>query len=744
MSHGVPRRRELVLLGGGHSHVQVLRGLLMKPRPDARVTVVVDRADAVYSGMVPGLVAGEYDPEQLTIDVRPLARRANAAVVLAVAERVDPSARRVHLVGRPPIAYDVLSINTGATVRGLELPGVPAHALATRPIGRFAAAFPPAARRFAGRSARVVVVGAGAAGVELAFCARERLLREGATSVDVHLLLGDAGLLPGRSRRLQARVRAEAAARGIGFVTGRAAAVHADRVELSDGADLPADLVLWATGSIGWELGRSSGLPVDERGFIQVEPTLQVVGQPDVFAVGDAAVLTTWPDIPKAGVYAVREGPYLAENLRRRLDQLTDERAAEARSPTRPLRPYRPQRDFLALLNLGDGTAIADKWGLALGGRLAMRWKDRIDRRFMERFQVLAPDGRKAGPFERGVPAMADGAMGPMVCGGCAAKVGEGPLLRALDRLGKGPRGVAVGGRGDDAVILQLGGSRIAASVDSFSAFVDDPYLVGRVAAHNALSDLLAQGVRPQAVLALVQVAWDCDEEEALFQVLAGARTALDEAGVELAGGHSTVGPRMTVGFAALGAVQDEPWSHDGARIGDSIVLARALGTGVILNADMAGEARSAWVEPALSGMLRGNLRAFEALRPLSLRCVTDVTGFGLGGHLGELMRESGTTAKVDLAAIPALPGSLELLAAGHRSTLHEANRQAGKAMALPGSSPRVELLFDPQTAGGLLACVPAGQVERVLDVLRAAGEQPVAIAEVVERAPSGAVIDAL
>src|SRR6185436_1595094 len=194
----------VVLIGGGHTHVQVLRRWITTPPPRIRLTLVVDRARAAYSGMVPGFAAGDYAPHALEIDAVRLARRAGAQVVLARATAIDPEARTIALDGRPPVAYDLASLDVGATVRGLDLPGVREHAVATRPIrdwvDRLASLSTPR---------RVAVVGGGAAGVELGFTLRARFA---GSHVSV---LSDGEILPGDAPRTTRRVRREAERRGI-------------------------------------------------------------------------------------------------------------------------------------------------------------------------------------------------------------------------------------------------------------------------------------------------------------------------------------------------------------------------------------------------------------------------------------------------------------------------------------------------------------------------------------------------
>jgi len=374
----VPGTRELVLVGGGHAHVQVLRALAAAPLPDVRTTVVLDRPDAVYSGMVPGLVAGQYAASELTIDVPALAARAGAAVVLAPATRIDAAARRIDVAGQPAVAYDVASLDVGSTVAGLGLPGVAEHALATRPIARFVGEVDALVARARERGrCRLAVVGAGAGGVELAFAFRARLAREGVREAAVTLLEGGSRVLPASPPGVARRVAAALAARGVAArcgvrIEGIARDGEALRVALGESEALACDEVAWVAGAAPIPLVADSPLPHDDAGFVRVDATLAVEGRDDLFAVGDCAAFA--PPLAKAGVYAVRQGPVLTRNLRARL-------------AGRPLRRYRPQRDFLMLLNLGDGTAIAAKWGLALEGRAAFAWKDRIDRRFVARFQ---------------------------------------------------------------------------------------------------------------------------------------------------------------------------------------------------------------------------------------------------------------------------------------------------------------------------------------------------------------------
>jgi selenide,water dikinase len=358
----------------------VLESWATDPPPGVRLWVVVDRPVAVYSGMVPGVVAGQYPPGAIEVDVRPLAMRAGAQVIVARALGVEPAERRLELEGVEPIRYDSASFDVGSTVEGLGLPGVREHTLPTRPIASFVErAGEVVARAREHARFRLVVVGAGAGGVELAFAFEARLAREGVRAESIALLESGDRVLPGYPAGVARRVERRARERGIEIRCGvRVEAVEPERIRLAGGESLACDAVAWVAGAASLPFLRSSGLPLDDRGFVRVRSTLQVVGHDELFACGDCASLVERSGLPKAGVYAVRQGPVLAENLRA---YLRGER----------LRPYRPQRDFLSLLNLGDGSAIGSKWGMSFEGRWVFRLKDWIDRRFVRRFQVPSP-----------------------------------------------------------------------------------------------------------------------------------------------------------------------------------------------------------------------------------------------------------------------------------------------------------------------------------------------------------------
>ncbi len=377
---GPPVVTSLVLLGGGHAHLFVLEGATQGAFAGTEVTLVAPVRRHAYSGMVPGLIAGAYRPDQLSFDLAAIARAAGVRWVSGTARRIRGDAGRIELADGSRVDYDVLSVATGSTARGVERPGVAEHALQVKPIDR-AVEIAPALASVArtGAVPSVAIVGAGAAGIEIACAVQARLrLIAGGGAGAVTLLEAGPALFGGRMPGAERVARRALVRNGITLRTGAdVSSVSASGVRLTDGTELPAHVVIWATGPAATDLLRTSGLALDGQGFLAVDDRLRSVSHPAVFAAGDAAAPPRWPDTPKSGVYAVREGPILCANL-----------AAACRRAELP-RTYRPQRRSLALLNTGDGGAILCYGSLATSGRWAMALKDRIDRRFVRRFQQL-------------------------------------------------------------------------------------------------------------------------------------------------------------------------------------------------------------------------------------------------------------------------------------------------------------------------------------------------------------------
>ena len=373
--------KRLLLLGGGHAHVHVLQALAREPLAGVEVALVTPYARQMYSGMVPGLVAGHYGVNECAIALRPLAQAAGVHFVEGCAVALDCSARRVTLTDGRVAGYDVLSFDTGAVMDRSRLDGALEHGLFVRPIEEFVQRLDSVWELAARRVLDVVVVGGGAAGVELALALEHRLAGRGEERARIALVTGGAELLHGYARGVVQRATAALARRRVTVIRDSCTALEAGSVLLGNGARLACDVPVLATGAEAPPWLAGSGLALDARGFIVTGPTLQSASHPEVFAVGDVA---TRSDVAyaKSGVYAVRAGPALALNLRRHIAGGV-------------LQRHRPPRNTLNLISCGQKRAIVSWAALAAQGRWAWWWKDHIDRAFVRRYsEPLAP---KAG-----------------------------------------------------------------------------------------------------------------------------------------------------------------------------------------------------------------------------------------------------------------------------------------------------------------------------------------------------------
>lgn len=722
MQDPLPLVQDIVLVGGGHSHALVLRMWAMDPLPGIRLTVINPHPTAPYTGMLPGLIAGHYTQDEIMIDLVRLARFAGARVILDRATGIDTAARRIHLANRPPLRYDIASIDIGIGSGLPALPGFSEHATAAKPLGDYARRW-QAFLRDAPPEPRITVIGAGIGGVELALASAHRLRSLGRRP-QITLLDQSPTALPNIGPAARATLLGRLARDGIALRTATTAtAIGATSVTLSDGSILASDFTLSTAGTQPQPWLAQIGLTTHD-GFLSVGATLQT-SDPALFAAGDCAHLTHAPR-PKAGVYAVRAAPVLLHNLR-------------AAATGQPLQGYQPQRDYLKLVSMGGQEAVADKFGLRSGGRWLWRLKDRIDRKFMAKFaDYPAMSHSLPAPAPLG---LAEAVGEKPLCGGCGAKVGPGPLTAALATLAPPARADVLSGPGDDAAILSHGAGAQVITTDHLRATCADPRLMARITAIHALGDIWAMGAAPQAALAQITLPRLSPSLQAdmLTEIMEEAAAIFRAEGADIVGGHTTMGAELTIGFTLTG-LTDRPITKGGARPGDALILTKPLGSGILMAADMAltripGQALGDHVAAAYASMSRPQGNAARLLAKHA-HAMTDVTGFGLAGHLLELLQASDCAASIDLATLPLLDGAESLAALGVASSIAPANRAATDWHLTAPPTARAALLFDPQTAGPLLAAIPADQAEKTLAALHATGEPATLIGHVTAGPP--------
>ena len=726
---------DVALLGIGHTNAHVLRMWKMHPLAEALLTCISNYSIATYSGMLPGVLAGQYRPEQMEIDLVRLCASASARLIVDTVTGLDLDGREVLFDTRAPVPFDVLSIGIGSVPTRAGIESLDDTVLAIKPMQTFLPRLEERLRlvhqQQSGRPLRIAIVGAGAGGVEITLCLPSRITKTlGDIPFELTVVNGRDEVTSGASAKTALKSQRALEARGVRLVLGRRVMrISAGVVSLDNGEQFDADIVLWATSAVAPPLLERLGLPMDERGFLLTHPTLRTTRDVPVFAVGDTGTIANSPT-PKAGVYAVRQGMVLWENIQRTLQG-------------HPLQEYRPQRNFLKLFNSGDGRAIGEYKGISFHKAWAWKLKNAIDTKFMAKYQDYAIMPMKTSA------ALEDPAI-QMRCAGCGGKVGGSVLSKVLSRLDIPPNeNVLLGLEAPDdaAIVRSPGGRPMTVTVDFFAAPLDDPYIVGRIAALNSASDAFALGAQPIAALAstTIPIGKPRKQEQLLYEVLAGGLHEFRQMGATLVGGHTIEGPQLTVGFTMLADQgPNAPLTKAGLRVGDRLILTKPLGSGILLAAHMQARCEARWMDALLRTMLLSNQPAAKLVEEFDIRGLTDVTGFGLAGHLLEMLRASKASAELMLDRIPLLDGVDVLVKEGLESTLVPANRAVETNIRVAEQqrrNARYAALFDPQTCGGLLLGVRESDVDAVLSRLAAMSDVPAAlighVTEVDDREPN-------
>ncbi|MGA1285022.1 MAG: selenide, water dikinase SelD, partial [Prochlorothrix sp.] len=774
IAHGP--QQDLVLVGGGHSHALVLKMWGMNPLPGVRLTLITDQTHTPYSGMLPGHVAGFYDFDSCHIDLRQLAQFAGAQFYHDRVIGLDLAQQRILCDSHPPVAFDWLSLDIGSTPNLGSVPGAAEWAIPAKPVPQFLQSWQQILREFEAdprRSRQWAVVGGGAGGVELILALRSRTRRlydsfqhqqkidaadidaadadpltrpdpsqSGSFPIQFHLIHRGKTLMTGHNPRIQRLFHNQLHAFGIQVHSGQTVTQVSHypqppggaqfshpplQIQHQSGLQIDCDRLFWVTEASAPPWIRESGLATDDRGFVLVSKTLQSLSHPQVLATGDIATMQDAPR-PKAGVFAVRQGKPLFQNLR-----------ALCRGDLP--QPYRPQRQILALIGDGQGRAAASRgpWSWPFSPWL-WAWKDRIDRRFMAKFTDLPPMAAMATVAQsrpdrpRFLPT-APAATSTPSCAGCGAKVGASSLDRVLQRLQQDypappTPGVLVGlDHPDDGAVIQIPSNGVLVqTVDFFRALLSDPFVFGQITANHCLNDLFAMGATPHSALAIVTLPQSAPalQEETLYQLMAGVLQVLRPLEVALVGGHTTTGQELAFGLTCNGWVQAaDLWGKGQMQAGQALVLTKPVGTGMLFAGAMQGRVRGRWLDEAIATMLQSNYTAMEILRHHGTTACTDVTGFGLLGHLVEMMRTAQVGIRLEVSQIPRLRGVEDALKQGTVSSLHSQNIQALQWLDPLSRSltPELEgLLCDPQTAGGLLAALPFHQAQACVTALQQAG----------------------
>jgi selenide,water dikinase len=705
---------DLVFIGGGHAHSLVLRMLAMKPIDKVRLTLITDSLLTPYSGMLPGYIAGHYSKEETHLDLNKLCRAAHVRLIHGRVSGIDLENKTIQLDNQASIGYDKVSINTGSTPN-VNVAGAREFGVGVKPISQLTATWQKllaqktehntehSAEHNAENSAEKstkhniahwAVIGGGAAGIEMVLAIAYRF-KQTKDTLKLSLVQSGDTLLSSYHKNVQKQVAIALKQYGIALVTGfRVSRVTENTIESDTGGTLSIDQSIWCTPATAPTWPTLAGLDTDKNGFIAVNEFLQSTSHNDVFACGDVATMVKSPR-PKAGVYAVRSAPFLTKNLRAIFSQQT-------------MQAVSLQTDFLSLISLGGKSAVGQRGRLSLKGEWVWRWKDHIDQKFM-------------ALFSKNLPAMPSMENESMHCGGCGSKIGPELLSDTLKELSIFPNknfDTDLTQAEDASVAEVINNTSLLQSIDGFRAFSDDYYKLAIAATHHAVNDLYAMGLQPSSAQVWANLKFEHPRltKRDFKRLMQGVTETLLHHETTLIGGHSTEGVETHLALVVNGA-GGSYWPKNALQEGDWLLLNKPLGTGIILAADAQGAAKTHSINVLWSNLLQSNRPFFLGLKNKKVHAATDVTGFGLIGHLLEMVKETQYSIKVTTNNVPLMSGALESSRQGVESTL----MPQLMPMLDQCDTNNVELamlkcLLDPQTNGGLIISVSADVGREIMD----------------------------
>ena len=710
------KQLHLVLVGGGHAQIAVLKSLGINPIKGLQITLITDVLLAPYSGMLPAHLEGLCSFDEMHIDLARLASFAGADLVTSPVTAIDGYKKIISIKDRPPIHYDILSINAGAVPSIDMIDGAEDNAIAVKPIAHFLEKLPA---HIPDKSV-INIIGAGVAGIEIAFALHTKFESQ---DIDIHIFSRSDTLLAKMPPKAGQIISKLALKRGIKIHYGvEITKITSSSLITDKGADYPSGLNLIVTGVKAAPFVASLSDGLNGQGFISVDTTLESPVFEGLFACGDIASIIGHAR-EKAGVFAVRAGAILVQNIRRAIYN-------------QPLIRWKPQKHYLALIGTGDGKALAVRNGFVHYHQLWFHLKQKIDSDFMNKFNnlpemkipkpAMLPYYQKAGFDEN------DAIFKAMRCSGCAAKASASLLEEALQEARK--QALLLGadeaflppaeGLHEDAGLTPALQYALRHSFDSLNEMIADPFIFAKIAVNHALSDLYVSGAEPvyaQAHITLAEASHARQLDKAIH-ILTGTLLGLSAASTKLIGGHTSQSTAPSLGFAVTGKqlFETAPYDEQSEYV---IITTKKLGVGIGLAAYMRQKLSALAYNEICQEMLISNQKAASACFKAGAIAMTDITGFGLARHLMNLFNTlpPSVGCQISLSQLAYFAETEALLRQTIESSSFGQNKaSANQLITAPSAAKdwRMNLLFDPQTSGGICAIVKADKADSLLEEL--------------------------
>lgn len=706
----IPITNDLVLIGGGHSHLSVLMKLSKRPINGNRITLITNEIDTPYSGMIPGYIEGIYSWRDSHIDLYRLCLKLNVRFIHAEVERVSAYEKEIYFKDRPKIKFDVLSINTGIQSNNREIKGAAKYCLPVKPISKLTNNFLNKITNFKS----IAFIGGGAGSVELALAIKKRFLNIN-QDIKITIITGKRGLLstfPQKTKLTSLKTLEKFKIDIIEYK--RVLEVKPKQIILSDKSLLKIDKAILSTNSMTPKWLAKSDILLTKDNYILVNKSFQT-NYKYVFASGDVIDFNN-QNLKKAGVFAVRSGKPLAINIRKFI-------------LGKKLVEYKFNKNYLALIGTSKRSAIATKYNLTFNSRFFFYLKKYIDQNFIKKFsdfkirkkftlEALKTDVLNI--FVKHKEKITD-KNDIMQCKGCAAKVPLNALKQAL------PKDIV--STSEDAVSVP-GHPELYQTVDMISSIITDPFLLGKIAANHSISDMVSVNSKITSAMMILQLPLSKTEINSrdLEQVLLGANEIFKTIDCPLIGGHTMIGKDKDpiIGFSILGQKQKKikiVKNRRKIKTKDLLILTEKIGSGLIFAGINNYLIDSYFQIDVIKQMIKGNLNFGKISNQLNILSMTDITGFGLANHLLNLIKRDNSKTGLTIYPnkIPLFEGVNECLNKDIKSSLFKSNYDiAQKDIIYKRDKSKLDnILYDPQTVGGIAFIIPQEEKYKHFKVLK-------------------------
>ncbi len=703
----IPINNDLVLIGGGHSHIMLMMELFKKPIKGNRITLISNEIDTPYSGMIPGFIEGIYTWRETHIDLYKLCFKLDIRFIHSEVLEISAFNKEIILKNRPKIKFDVLSINTGIKSNNKTIKGALKYCIPVKPISKLSNKFLNEIKK----NNNIAFIGGGPASVELALGLQKRF-KNNKSNLQISIITGKNGLLssfPPKTRKIAKQTLKNTKINVIEKV--EVIEVQKDKLLLSNKTKLKIDKSILSTNAMPPEWIKKSDIILNPNNFIIVNDKFQT-NYNYVFAAGDVVDFNN-QNLSKSGVFAVKSGKPLAKSIRGFIQK-------------KEAVPYKFNKNYLSIIGLSNGLAIATKYNLTFTSKFCFLLKKLIDLKFVKKFNNLRQNNysnfsdllkifdKIIKKSNENIPTY------QMQCRGCAAKVDFNALKKAL------PKNIM--NTSEDAINIK-NYPKLYQSVDMISAIVSDPYLLGKIAANHAISDIIAVNSKLISALMILQLPFSNSEINSrdLEQVTTGASDVLKLIDCSMSGGHTMIGKDKDpiIGFSVIGEKKNIV-SHkipSKLKVNDVLILTEKIGSGIIFSGINNDLIDSYYQIEVLNQMSKGNINFSKISNKLKTLSMTDITGFGLVNHLLNLIKRDSENIGLTIypEKIPVFNGVKEALSKKVRSSLYDKNFKTAQKNLIYDRETKLidEILYDPQTVGGLAFIIPREEKVKQFKILK-------------------------